>query len=114
MVSVIVPCFNHEKYIDSFIDSILAQSFDDVELFICDDCSNDSSWETLQVRKDELEKKFKKVVLSRHEQNIGITRTLNEMVKASSGEWIKPVASDDMMARDYLEKIDALWYNKAT
>ena len=109
MVSIIVPCYNHEKYIDSFLDGILSQSFDDAELLICDDCSSDSSWDILQNRKPELEKKLKRVVLSRHVKNAGITVTLNEMIKMAEGDWIKPVASDDIMGEDYLKEMDSLF-----
>lgn len=111
MVSVIVPCFNHEKYIDSFIDSILAQTMDDAEIIICDDCSRDRSWDRILNRQDELNKKLKNVKLLRHEENKGITITLNDMLRLAKGEWVKPVASDDILDPEYLETVDHVFRN---
>lgn len=47
-VSVILPSYNHELYIERSVNSILSQTFSDFEVVILDDCSTDSSWEIIQ------------------------------------------------------------------
>lgn len=42
-ISILTPCFNHEKYVSYFLQSVLEQSFSDFELIIVDDCSSDNS-----------------------------------------------------------------------
>ncbi|EHF7964559.1 glycosyltransferase, partial [Campylobacter coli] len=42
-ISILTPCFNHEKYISAYLQSVLNQTFNDFELIIVDDCSSDQS-----------------------------------------------------------------------
>lgn len=47
-ISILTPCFNHEKYVSYFLQSVLEQSFSDFELIIVDDCSSDNSIKEIQ------------------------------------------------------------------
>ncbi|EAB5320350.1 glycosyltransferase family 2 protein, partial [Campylobacter jejuni] len=51
-ISILTPCFNHEKYVSYFLQSVLEQSFSDFELIIVDDCSSDNSTKEIQKFKD--------------------------------------------------------------
>lgn len=97
LVSIVIPCYNHEKYIDSCIQSIMNQSYDNIELLICDDCSPDSSYEKLLAWKPELEKRFPRVEIYRNEKNQGVCKNLNELINRAQGDFIKTLASDDML-----------------
>ena len=64
-ISVIVPLYNARKYLQEAIDSVLAQTFQDFEIIVVDDCSTDGSWELVNRLYGENEK----ISLYRHEGN---------------------------------------------
>lgn len=97
MVTIIVPCYNHEKYIDSCLESICEQTYKDIELIVCDDCSEDHSFELIKKWESRLKKRFSNVILERNTTNLGVCKTLNKMIAKSKGEYIKDLASDDML-----------------
>ena len=92
--SILCPSFNHEKYVGFFIQSVLEQSFDDFELIIVDDFSNDKNVEKIKEFKDE------RIKLIQHEYNKGINASLNTAFENSMGEFIVFSASDDMFEKD--------------
>jgi alpha-1,3-rhamnosyltransferase len=89
LVSVIVPCYNHEHYVESTISSIINQSYKNIELIVLDDGSKDNSPKILQL----LSKKYN--FYFEHQQNIGLTATLNKALALANGKYICIVASDD-------------------
>lgn len=95
LVSILIPSYNHEKYVDDCMKSILAQSYDNLEVIIIDDCSQDKTYEKLLAWKERLQKKTQNVSIVRNEQNIGVTKTLNKMLRKCQGKYIKTIASDD-------------------
>ncbi|ECB9992287.1 glycosyltransferase family 2 protein, partial [Campylobacter jejuni] len=98
-ISILTPCFNHEKYVSYFLQSVLEQSFSDFELIIVDDCSSDNSTKEIQKFKDP------KIKLIKHEFNKGINATLNTAFENSNGEYIVFCASDDILEKNALEII---------
>jgi len=104
-VSVILPVFNGEKYINESIDSVSAQEYKNHELLICDDASSDKSIKIIESKKD------KRITLLRNNTNIGLFRTLNSLIKASTGKYVKLWAQDDIMKRDCLKK-EVRFYEK--
>lgn len=104
MVSVIIPVYNHERYIAATLDSVLLDDTSDVELIVCDDRSKDSSFEIAKAWVDKNESRFKNVLAYQNEKNMGIVQTLNGMLDRSSGEFIFPIASDDLFCRGYIQK----------
>lgn len=98
-VSIIVPSFNHDKYITQCIESIVGQSYKNWELIVIDDGSSDSSKEIIEA----LQKKYG--FISCFKKNQGISATLNlGIVKYSKGKYITFCASDDFWTTDKLEK----------
>ena len=90
LVSIIVPCYNHEKYITECIGSIMNQTFRNFELTVIDDGSKDQSFEVLK----SLQKKYEFNLI--HQENRGISATLNRGIKEfSRGKYISFCASDD-------------------
>lgn len=89
-ISVIVPVFNSEKYLNRCINSILVQTFTDFELILVDDGSTDNSG----VICDEYASKDERVIVL-HQINQGQALARNNAIKKSRGEWIHFVDSDD-------------------
>ena len=94
LVSVIVPCYNHEKFVQQTIESIINQSYKNIELIVIDDGSTDNSPQILK----ELSKKYNFYYI--HQKNIGLPATLNKMIKIAKGKYISIIASDDILTPD--------------
>lgn len=103
LVSVIIPTYNHEKYIKETIISIINQTYENIELIIIDDGSTDSTWQKIQNLKTECEKRFVSVIFEKKE-NEGIPKTLNKLVSKSNGKYIFIIASDDVAKPRVIEK----------
>lgn len=97
-VSVIMPAYNAEKYINAAIDSILGQTFTDFELIVINDCSKDSTEDVILSYRDQ------RIVYLKNEKNLGVAGTLNRGLVAASGEYIARMDSDDIAAPERLEK----------
>ena len=97
-ISVIVPVYNVEKYLNRCIDSILAQTFTDFELLLIDDGSTDNSGKLC----DEYAAKDKRVRVF-HKENGGAASARNMGLTEASGEYIAFIDSDDWVDRTYLE-----------
>jgi glycosyltransferase involved in cell wall biosynthesis len=95
-VSVIIPLYNHERYIKEAVDSVLNQSFSDLELIIVDDGSTDKSAEIVNSIHDNRIKYI-------HQENRGTHAALNRGIKAASGDFISILNSDDVYHRNRLE-----------
>ncbi|MDY0250641.1 MAG: glycosyltransferase [Pseudomonas sp.] len=91
LVSVIVSCYNHDKYIKECILSVLNQDYRNIELLVVDDGSNDSSVSIINKLKEDYDFYFLE------QENKGLTKTLNEAISRSRGEYIVPLGSDDIM-----------------
>ena len=98
LVSIIVPSYNHELYIAETIASIVNQTYKNIELIVIDDGSKDTSLNIIEELSNTL--KFKFI----HQHNKGLSATLNEGIKLSSGEYICICASDDKLKLDKIEK----------
>lgn len=103
--SVICPAFKHEKYVAWFIDSVLAQTVDDWELVIVDDCSPDNTPKIIKSYTD------KRIKFIQHKTNGGINAAMNTGFENASGEIWVLVASDDVMCPNALEKIGEAFDN---
>lgn len=107
-ISVLLPAYNHDKYLKETIESILNQTFQDFELLISDDCSTDDSAQIIRKFTDE---KIKKVFF---EENRGTVRALNYLLHMAKGEYIAVIGSDDVWETDKLEKqLDILEKDKS-
>ena len=94
-----MPSYNHSKFIEEAIQSVLNQTFDDFELIIIDDSSSDNSQEIIQ-KFAENDSRIKPIF---HKKNKGIARTLNDGLRASRGEFVSFIASDDVWVPNKLE-----------
>lgn len=88
-VSVVVPVFNHERYVVPAVRSILDQSFGDFEVIAIDDGSQDRSGELIKTIDDDR-------LTYTYQQNQGASRTLNRGIEMSRGEYVSILNSDDL------------------
>ncbi len=102
LVSILIPCYNHEKFVGNCLDSILSQTYEDYEVVICDDASRDRSVSVILEYQKKFEDRNIRLILLRNEENRGITVGLNRMLGEARGEYVKIIASDDMLSPDYL------------
>lgn len=100
LVSIIIPTYNIEKYIDQTIQCVLDQTFTDWELVITDDCSKDSTVEILR-RYAAQDERIRIYVL---EQNSGAAAARNNSIEKASGRYIAFLDSDDWWYPTKLEK----------
>lgn len=103
LVSVLIPAYNHEIYIQETIESIINQTYLNIELIILDDGSKDKTWEKITELKPKCENRFVKSHFET-KQNEGTCITLNKLLKLSSGEFVYIIASDDLTKPQAIEK----------
>jgi glycosyltransferase involved in cell wall biosynthesis len=108
LVSIITPAYKAEKYIESCIDSVVAQSYRNWELIIVDDCSPDNTAEVVKQRSDE-DTRIKLISL---EKNQGVVNARNTALDYASGQFIAFLDSDDLWLPEKLSvQINAMLEN---
>lgn len=100
-VSVIVPVYNTEKYLEECIQSILNQSLEEIELILVNDCSTDQSLRIMQ----QFEASDKRVKIIDLPMNVGVGDARNKGIDMAQGEYLAFVDSDDLIVGDMLEKL---------
>ena len=109
LVSVIVPVYNVEAYMDRCVSSLCGQSYDKIEIVLVDDGSTDSSG----AKCDAWAAKDSRIRVI-HKENGGLSDARNVGIAASSGEYIAFIDGDDYVAPTYCEKLyEALLRNDA-
>lgn len=99
-ISVLIPTYNVENYVEEAIFSILNQTYKNIELIIVDDCSTDNTYDILK----KISKCDNRVKLYKNSINKKICYTLNRAYKHSSGAYIARMDGDDISEYDRLEK----------
>lgn len=106
-ISVIMPVFNTEKYLEDSIKSILNQTFSNFEFIIIDDASTDNSLKIIESFKD------KRIVVVKKNKNTGYTKSLNIGLKLAKGKYIARMDSDDIsLPRRFELQIELLEKNQ--
>ncbi|TXI64336.1 MAG: glycosyltransferase [Flavobacterium sp.] len=100
LVSVICLSYNHEAYVVEALNSVINQTYSNIELLIADDCSSDHSVGVIQ---DWLQH-HPNVYFSANEKNLGNTKTFNQLAKKAKGEFIIDLAADDVLLPNCIEK----------
>jgi len=104
MISVIVPVYNVEAYLDRCVESLVGQTYKDLEIILVDDGSPDNCPEMC----DAWARKDSRIQVI-HKINGGLSAARNAGIEAASGEYIGFIDSDDWIARDmYQDLIDAI------
>ncbi len=93
LVSIVASNFNFEKYIPYFIESVLSQTYQNWELIITDDCSNDDSLATLK----SYEKRDRRIKVIQNDANRHTYYTLNSSLANAKGEYVCLISCDDAL-----------------
>ena len=101
MISIIMGIYNCAETLSDAIDSIIAQTYDNWELIMCDDGSTDNTYNIAQEYK---ERYPDKIVLLKNEKNMGLNYTLNKCLEVASGEYIARMDGDDISLPTRFEK----------
>ena len=100
LVSIIMPCYNAERYIAQSIESVLAQTYPNWELLITDDCSTDKSVEIIS-KYSKTDDRINVLVPDEHQ---GIAKTRNMSISRARGRFVAFLDSDDVWYSEKLEK----------
>lgn len=103
-VSIGLPVYNGEAYLAEAIESVLAQTFADLELVICDNCSTDGT----QAICEEYVARDPRVRYHRSPENVGAAANFNRAFELARGEYVKWIAADDLMHPEFLERCVAV------
>ncbi|MBO5453548.1 MAG: glycosyltransferase [Clostridia bacterium] len=103
LVSVIVPCYNHEKYLKKRLDSIYNQTYKNFEVILMDDCSRDSSRKIMEEYAQTY--KDKTTVLFNEVNSGGVFRQWSKGIKAAKGRICWIAESDDYCDYNFIEKL---------
>jgi alpha-1,3-rhamnosyltransferase len=95
LVSVVIPCYNHARYLKECIMSVIAQDFRNIELIIIDDGSKDASVQVIDEMRGACEARFTRFEFIPRE-NRGLCNTLNQALEWCEGEYYAALASDDI------------------
>lgn len=100
-ISIIMPSYNTEKYIEKCISSILAQSYQDWELIAVDDCSTDGTRDILK----RYEKDDSRIKVFENNLNMGCGLTRRAAISLADGDWYAFIDSDDYIEKYFLAKM---------
>jgi glycosyltransferase involved in cell wall biosynthesis len=103
-VTVILTCFNHESYLLQALEAVRAQTHRPVQLIATDDASTDRSADLIA---GWLDGNWPDATFVRHQENVGLTRTLNEALRNVRGDFVTISSADDWMEPARLERLVA-------
>lgn len=100
LVTVIMPAFNAEQFIEAALRSVIGQTVSDWELLVLDDCSQDGTCDIVE----RLAAEDERITLLRNETNQGVARTRNHGLDLARGQYVAFLDSDDVWHSEKLEK----------
>ena len=100
LVSVIIPCYNAENFVESAVRSIMDQTYSNLEIIVIDDCSTDNTPKILE----KLAGEDSRIIYIRNESNLKLVRTLNKGLRLCQGEYIARMDADDISKKGRIEK----------
>ncbi len=100
LVSVIIPCYNVSDYVEDAINSLLIQSYQNLEIIAIDDCSTDDTWYKLE----NLAGKDSRIRIHKNPTNLKLIQTLNLGIELATGDYIARMDADDISDPSRIEK----------
>jgi len=107
LVSILVPVYNVEPYIERCVRSLFEQTYSNLEFVFCDDCSTDASIQILDLVLKEYPQRATHVRIIHHERNMGSASARNTLIAASKGVFLVWVDSDDWIETNAVESLIA-------
>ncbi len=114
LFSVVVITFNQENLILESLDSTLDQGYSSVEIIICDDGSQDGTGDACRLWLGKNRSAFQRAVYFRNEKNLGIRENKMKGIGLARGEYVKPLAGDDVLAPNALMHAALLFRSRKT
>lgn len=110
LISVILLCYNHEKYVGEALDGLFAQTYSPLEIIIIDDCSPDRTAEIIKIRLSERSTPSD-IRFVRNRMNIGIldASSIEAAVGMATGSFIIITSGDDIMLPEMVDEMAATW-----
>lgn len=105
--TLLITCYNFEKYIREAVESALAQTYEPLDIIISDDCSTDRSWEVIQ----ETVAAYKgshNIILNHNEKNLGFAANLNKSYALARTDWVFNQSGDDISLPTRVEECTRL------
>jgi len=99
LVSVICVCYNHAKYVVEALQSVINQSYSNVELIVIDDASSDGSQQVI----NQFIKDHRSVVFISNQKNLGYCKSFNKAFNQCSGSFIIDLSADDLLMQKRIE-----------
>lgn len=103
LVSVIIPAYNHENYVEATLESLINQTYENIELIVIDDGSKDGTLLKIKGYEQKLAERFFKVTI-KSQENQGICKTLNTGIRLSGGKYIFICPTDDVFSEKFVWK----------
>lgn len=100
LVSILIPCYNVEEYVEESLSSILNQTYSNLEIIAINDCSTDNTGEILNY----IATKDKRVKVITNDVNLKLINTLNKGIEFCNGEYIARMDADDISLPTRIEK----------
>lgn len=108
LVSVLIPAYNHQSYVEFCLESVLRNGYENLEIVIVDDGSTDLTFEIIKKWAYINQKNFTRIYVET-QKNMGLARTLNKLLLLSKGKYLTLLASDDALVRNSIkERVAAL------
>ncbi len=104
LVSVPIVTYNSAETVLKTLESIKAQTYQNIELIVSDDCSTDNTVELCRSWIEQNKDRFERTELLTVEKNTGVAGNLNRAEAACQGEWVKGIAGDDMLMPNCVEE----------
>lgn len=101
-VSVIIPVYNVALYVEECINSVLSQTYKDLEIIIVDDCGTDDSMELVERT---LAKSDRKIIILKHPYNQGLSVARNTGIRHATGDYLYFLDSDDYLSPHCIERL---------
>lgn len=100
LVTVICLCYNHARFVEEAVESVLRQTWPNVELWVVDDASTDNSREVISA----LAAKYRHIKVQFNPVNMGHCRSFNQAFRQTSGDYVIDLAADDVLMPDRIAK----------
>ena len=109
LVSVVVPCYNHEQFVDAALRSVAEQNYPRLEIIFIDDISKDRSLEVARqtLGRTEISSRLERVQIIRNDANLGAARTINKGMALAAGDYLAILNSDDFFGPTRFSRIIA-------
>lgn len=110
LVTVLIAAYNAQEFISQAVDSVISQSYDNIEIIICNDCSTDKTLEIL----NQIASIHNNVTILNNDSNLGYLKTFNRLLASANGDYISFLDADDYLAPDKIIRQVELLENNPT